>query len=308
MKFLKYFTALYCLLVSYACTKNKTDYEAEINTVVTERYEFKEVFSSRQDNFTLHLSALNGILYQGYNEIHVWVTDQNGNKQNNTSDVTFLPIKTNVDGGTGSCPYQYRMSFNQDSLYFNGYAVFTSTSSASGSWRLYMGFQLEGKNYTINQNVTVQEQTNKNLNMTMFNGKDSVDYVIALVSPQKPKVAENNLVAGIYKYDPPTAAAGAFPDHTQYNYSIVKNYTLRLDPRMPEPSMGNHSSLNNVDLTQQKDSLYHGIVNYTMTGNWTLNLILENQNGKILKGTVVPTTFTPGVEGAKSDLFIDILF
>lgn len=72
--------------------------------------------------------------------------------------------------------------------------------------------------------------------------------------------------------------------------------------------MGNHTSPNNQDLTQRDDGLYHGVVNYTMTGNWTLNFILVNQNGLIVKGTEVPTTFTPGVEGAKSELYIDILF
>jgi hypothetical protein len=45
-----------------------------------------------------------------------------------------------------------------------------------------------------------------------------------------------------------------------------------------------------------------------MTGNWTLNFIMQNQVSKILKGTIVPTTFTPGVEGVKSELHIDILF
>jgi len=77
---------------------------------------------------------------------------------------------------------------------------------------------------------------------------------------------------------------------------------------MPEPSMGNHTSPNNVDLTRHDDGLYYGVVNYTMTGNWTLNFILVNQNGFIVKGTEVPTTFTPGVQGVKSELFIDILF
>ena len=116
------------------------------------------------------------------------------------------------------------------------------------------------------------------------------------------------MTAGIYKYNKPTTTAGAFPDETQFSYSEVAGYTLKLDPRMPEPSMGNHSSPNNQDLTQQNDGLYHGVVNYTMTGNWTLNLIMMNQNGLILKGTVVPTDFTPGVEGVKSELFIDTLF
>lgn len=145
--------------------------------------------------------------------------------------------------------------------------------------------------------------------MVSFFGNDDEQYFIALLGPRAPKVAENNLQAGIYKYNKPsTPANGTFPDPTQFNYSEVKGFTLKLDPRMPEPSMGNHSSPNNKDLVQGDDGFYHGVVNYTMTGNWTLNFIFMNQNGKILKGTEVPKDFTPGVEGKKSELFIDILF
>ena len=128
------------------------------------------------------------------------------------------------------------------------------------------------------------------------------------MAPQKPRVAENALVAGIYKYNEPTEPAGTFPDLAQFSYSEVSNYTLLLDPRMPEPSMGNHSSPNNVDLAQQADGLYYGTVNYTMTGEWTLNFILKNQTGGVIKGTEVSTEFTPGIEGARSELHIDILF
>lgn len=45
-----------------------------------------------------------------------------------------------------------------------------------------------------------------------------------------------------------------------------------------------------------------------MTGNLTLNFIMMNYKGRILKGTKVPADFTPGVEGVKSELHIDILF
>ncbi|MCI2230015.1 hypothetical protein MC378_12625 [Polaribacter sp. MSW13] len=128
------------------------------------------------------------------------------------------------------------------------------------------------------------------------------------MAPQSPNVAENDLVAGIYKYNQPTNIAGDFPDPTQFSYSVVENHTLLIDPRMSEPSMGNHSSLNNVDLTQQDDNLYHGVVNYTMTGNWTLNFILKDENNEVVKGTEVSTDFTPGIEGEKGELFIDILF
>src|SRR5690606_20838826 len=122
-------------------------------------------------------------------------------------------------------------------------------------------------------------------------------------APEKPLVGENELVAGIYKFNAPTSSPFRdFPDPSQFSYTEVNGYTLQLDPRMPEPSMGNHSSPNNEDLTQQSDGLYHGVVNYTMTGNWTLNFIMRDSNGRILKGTEVPTDFTPGKAGVKSEL------
>jgi len=95
--------------------------------------------------------------------------------------------------------------------------------------------------------------------MTTFIGNDGEQYFIALLAPQKPKVAENELIAGIYKYNQPTETESILLNSAQFSYSEVKNCTLFLDPRMPEPSMGNHSSPNNVNLTQHANGLYYGV-------------------------------------------------
>jgi len=307
MKSFNFFVIAIFFVVT-SCTIDKTDYEAEIDSEVPEYYEFKEAVSLTSGIYKISIEALNGTFYKGYNELHLKVINTQTNQSLNTSEVTFLPVMTNADGSANSCPHQYNLEYNAANGYYNGYSVFTSESVTTASWKLYVSFTVENQKYEINKEVSVEKQSNKNLNMTAFTGKDNEQYFIALVSPQKPTVAENKLVAGIYKYNKPTTPAGTFPDPSQFSYSEVTGYTLKLDPRMPEPSMGNHSSPNNQDLTQQSDGLYHGVVNYTMTGNWTLNLIMMNQNGLILKGTVVPTDFTPGVEGVKSELYIDTLF
>ncbi|HEY1193182.1 hypothetical protein [Flavobacterium sp.] len=298
--------ALWCAITS--CTIDKTDYEAEIGSQVPEYYEFKEAASLTSGNYKISIEALNGTFYKGYNELHFKIVNTQNNQSVTASEVTFLPIMSTTDGSKTSCPHEYDVKYDAANKYFVGYSVFTSESAATNSWKLYVSFTAENQKYEVTKDVSVEKQSNKNLNMTTFTGKDNEQYVIALIAPQKPKVAENPIVAGIYKYNKPTTTAGIFPDPTQFSYSEVVGYTLKLDPRMPEPSMGNHSSPNNQDLTQQNDGLYHGVVNYTMTGNWTLNLIMMNQNGLILKGTVVPTDFTPGVEGVKSELYIDTLF
>ncbi|MXN93206.1 hypothetical protein GR160_18410 [Flavobacterium sp. Sd200] len=303
----------YCLVaalffVATACTLDKTDYEAEISTEVPEYYEFKEAALINSGIYRISIETLNGTFYKGYNELHLKILNTQTNQNLATENVTFLPVLTNSEGNVSSCPHQYNLVYDAQNGYYKGYSVFAQQSSAAQNWKLYINFADNNPSVSVNADVMVMEQTNKNLNMTAFTGNDGQQYYIALIAPQRPGVAENDLVAGIYKYNEPEVPAGTFPDPSQFSYSEVEGYTLRLDPRMPEPSMGNHSSPNNRDLTQREDGLYQGVVNYTMTGNWTLNFILLNQNGLIVKGTEVPTTFTPGVMGAKSELFIDILF
>lgn len=308
MKSLQFYIIAILIAVSHSCTLNKTDYEAEISTDVTEYYEFKEVSLSNVGAYKVSIESLNGTFYKGYNEIHVKILDTQTNQFIKKAAVKFLPIKTALNSEKSSCPHEYQLKYKPNEEYYLGYSVFLEESDASIKWKIYIDFTVNNESYTVAPDVVIKAQPNKNLNITTFKGKDGKEYVIALLGPQKPKIAENKLVAGIYQYDPPLNSPGVFPDPSQFLYSQVKGYSLLLDPRMPEPSMGNHSSINNKNLVQQEDGLYYGIVNYTMTGNWTLNFIMLDQNGKIIKGTQVSNEFTPGIEGAKSDLFINILF
>jgi len=307
MKLLQIIVIAVFIMVT-SCTIDKTDYEAELNIETTEFIEFEEVTSIISGDYTISVEALNGTLYKGYNKIHLKVSNTYTNEDLNDLELTFLPIMTDANGNKVSCPHSYNLNYNAEEGYYEGYTVFTSESDSTVNWQLFIDVIDIDETQSVQQIITVEEQTNLNLNMTAFIGNDGEQYFIALVAPQSPSVAQNDLVAGIYKYNKPINSEGTFPDPSQFSYSIVENHTLLLDPRMPEPSMGNHSSPNNQDLIQQSDGLYHGVVNYTMTGNWTLNFILQDENGQLVKGTEVSTEFTPGIEGAKGELYIDILF
>ncbi|MFM9401995.1 hypothetical protein [Myroides odoratimimus] len=298
MRILTWIVVLF--LFTTACTIDKTDYESESNITNPEHNEFKEVVSIQKDNYTISLEALNGHLYKGYNEVRLKIADATTKQVVENAKVTFLPIYTTPEGKIESCPNQYDMMYDKGEKVYKGFSVFTQENT-QGDWKVEIAFKDKNQSVTASQLVFVEKQNNKNLNMTSFRGIDNEDYIIALIAPIKPKVAENELVAGIYKLN---AENSSLKDA----YTVVDNYTLLLDPRMPEPSMGNHSSPNNKDLVQREDKFYYGVVNYTMTGNWTLNFIMLNQHGRILKGTNVPSDFTPGVEGKKSELHIDTLF
>lgn len=290
-----------CFILT-ACTLDKTDYEAETNTVVPEKQVFKAVFLAENEAYNLRVEALEGQLYQGYNEVRVHVLDAQTKQVIEDAKVTLLPVHLTETGKEDSCPHSPEWTYQPQDKYYTGYCIFTQ-EGAKGDWVLVLKVEEKTIQFQKMEPIEVKHQSNMNLNMTTFIGQDQEEYLIALVAPAQPKVAENKLVAGIFKRN-----TAINPETLDQAYVAVENYTLLLDPRMPEPSMGNHSSPNNRDLVQREDGLYQGVVNYTMTGNWTLNFILQNNQGRILKGTKVPTDFTPGVTGVKSELFIDILF
>ncbi|GLB52468.1 hypothetical protein NBRC110019_15080 [Neptunitalea chrysea] len=290
-----------------SCTLEKTDYEAELSEVATDEYVFEQAFLLTSNGYQISVEVLNGTFYKGYNEIHLFITDENNETVQNAT-VTFLPIRLDANEDAYSCPHAYEVGYQADNQYYLGYAVFDEVSNTNATWEFYLTVTIANETFTLQHGVTVASQPNLNLNMTSFTGNNGVQYYIALIAPVSPGVSENELIAGIYQYNEPQVPIGNFPDPTQFSFSEVQGATLLLDPRMPEPSMGNHSSPNNEDLTQGSDGLYYGVVNYTMTGNWTLNFIFQNEGGAVIKGTEVPTDFTPGITGEKSELHIDILF
>jgi hypothetical protein len=114
-------------------------------------------------------------------------------------------------------------------------------------------------------------------------------YVVTLVEPQNPKAGVNDITAYIHERI----------DGNTYN--PVENFTLKLDPRMP--SMENHSSPNNVDLTwNAAEKIYRGKVNFSMTGYWKLNLILQDDKGETLYGNAI----TDDIEA--SSLYFEVEF
>lgn len=281
-------------LITSACTKDKTHYKAESGAIGTDQDEFKEALTFQDELFTISIETWNGKFYIGYNEIQLKISQ--GSTPVIPEEGFIVPLLTVGEKQKISAAHPDQFHYDPDRKTLLGYAVFTYEDN----WELQIHYTIGGQSRQSTQKIAVSEQPNKNLNSTQFTGRDGQEYLIALIAPKKPSVAENALVAGIYRLD--------MLLESEARYMEVNDHKLLLDPRMPEPSMGNHSSPNNKDLTQQDDGFYHGVVNYTMTGNWTLNFILLDSEGKVLKGTTVPADFTPGVPGVKSELFIDILF
>src|SRR5690606_8188506 len=148
---------------------------------------FKEVCAIRTEDYTVHVEALNGTFYKGYNEIRLTVVDDHTHENAGASAATLLPLRSDPDGSKSAGPHRYDLIQEPDVSYFSGYAVFTEESSVQDSWELYISFTVADQIYKVQQSVSVRKQPNTNRGMTMFTGNDGRQYCIALVSPQSPK-------------------------------------------------------------------------------------------------------------------------
>lgn len=235
-------------------------------------------------NHSIALYTKSGQLTDGYNPIYLQIKDNNGNLVNPTS-ISWNPMMhmTNMQH---ACPYSSISKVEGKQTLYSGYIVFTMAGNDSEYWDLKINYTIDGNTYEMIDNLDVIASSKRKV--VSFKGTDNKKYVIAMIEPSQPKVAVNDMVAAVFSMESMT------------NFPIVNNYKVKIDPRMP--GMGNHGTPNNQDLIQGNNGFYNGKVSFTMTGYWKINLMLENQNGEILKGEPVTDS------NESSSIFFEVEF
>ena len=211
---------------------------------------------------------------QGYNEIKIRIKDNSTNEYVKNAVVNWMPLM-HMTMMTHSCPKSGVEKITADGTLYEGYIVFQMAQNATEYWDLKIDYSVNGTNYSVTTVIDVPAATERNVNS--FTGSDGIKYIVAYAEPHHLKVALNDMVVGIFKMQ------------DMMNFPVVDGYTLKIDPRMP--SMGNHSSPNNVNPTQIiTGDLYTGKMALTMTGYWKINLQLVNANGEVVKGEEISDT------------------
>lgn len=229
---------------------------------------FKEITNTTH---TIELYKHMGGLEQGYNEISLKIKDKATNQYIKNASVSWMPVM-HMTMMNHSCPKSAVTKVSADGSVYKGYIVFQMAQNATEYWDLKIDYTINGAVYTMTSVIDVPASAKQKV--SSFMGSDNVRYIVAYVDPHHPKVGINDLVTGIWKMQ------------DMMNFPVVDNYKLKVDPRMP--SMGNHSSPNNVDATQTvAGDLYNGKLSLTMTGYWKLNLQLVNASGTVLKGETI---------------------
>ena len=280
MKLLKFILPLFIITVLISCSEDDdmppVD-ELEGLTIVQE---------ITNDTHVVELYTESGMLLLGYNNISLKIKDIATNSYVEDASITWTPIM-HMTSMMHSCPFSAIEKVAGTAEVYNGYIVFQMPENESEGWMLTVNYTINGEEYSAEGSVSVPQTTRQRV--SVVTGADDKIYVVALVDPNDPEVKINDMTVGVYTME------------SMMSFPIVENYTIDLDPRMP--SMGNHSSPNNENLSYNSTSeMYDGQLSLTMTGYWKLNLILRDASGEILKGEPITDTN----EG--SSLYLEIEF
>ena len=234
---------------------------------------FKEITNTTH---TIEMYSQSGMTEQGYNQIKLRIKDNATNAYIKDAQVSWTPMM-HMAMMNHSCPFSAVKKLTTDGTLYDGYIMFQMAQNDTEYWDLKINYKIADVDYTVTSVIDVPASDKRKVNT--FTGSDGVKYLVAYIDPVDPKVAVNDMKVGVWKMQSMT------------NFPVVDGFTVKIDPRMP--SMGNHSSPNNVHATQTTSGdLYNGKLSLTMTGYWKINLQLADAEGTVLKGEQITTDVT----------------
>ena len=222
----------------------------------------------------------------GYNELFFRIKDDAEDTYFSNATIEMTPLM-NMTEMTHSCP-KSAISKTDDASVYSGFAVFQMPGNTDEYWDLGLEYTVNGETFEVTERIEVMAPADGKQRVSTFTGSDEVRYIVAMM-PWTPEVKVNDFAAMVFKME----SMMSFPE--------VEAYSITLDPRMP--SMGNHSSPNNEDLSYDSASeMYTGKLSLTMSGYWKINLKLMNESDEVLKGEDITE------ENEASSLFFEIEF
>lgn len=209
--------------------------------------------------------------FVGYNKIYLAVRDSvSGEKLNEEIDLSIIPMM-DMDMMTHSCPTE-DLEYNPDSKLYKGAATYVMPSTA-GTWVLNVNVHGVGLGDLATSIIGLEVVELEEAKLVSFQSAIDPDatYFVSLVQPKDPKVGENDFEILINRRA------------SMMDWPYEPYLTVEIEPEMP--SM-NHGSPNNVNPTHIGMGHYQGVVNFTMTGWWKVNMIIKDGEGVVLSDDI----------------------
>lgn len=206
-------------------------------------------------------------LTTGYNNLYIRLIEKETNKIIENAEMKLTPMMTmemNGENMKHSSPVEQAKA-TADEPGFKTAAIFTMASDEHGSWELLVEIKsLNGKATLQNIAIPIQVNASQFDRVKTIRLADGSTYLVTYISPSKPKVGVNDFELAIHQRK------------DIMDFPADDGFTIEAEPTMP--SMG-HGSPNNVNPVLLSNGHYKGKINFTMTGDWKIDLLL-NKGGE----------------------------
>ena len=280
MKLIKKYKSIFFAIVGLTIlltSCNKDDVKGI--TPADEVVGLQKIDSLIKGNYTFYVYKKDtGNLVVGYNEVYIQLKNNTTGKYVEDATLSWKPLM-HMTSMSHACPYSTISKVADTKTVYKGYFIFIMASDDMEYWEITYDY-ISGKDTLaqVTNRPTVVQSTGR-VRYKSFKGVDNTSYFLALVDPTTPKVGTNDITAYLYK------------KVDMLTFNPVQNYTVEIDPRMPD--MDNHTSPSNVNLTYDSSTgLYKGKLNLTMTGYWKISLIVRDASNTIQKGESITGTTT----------------
>jgi hypothetical protein len=208
--------------------------------------------------------------FVGYNEIKIVLQDgTDPSKVLTDKEIMLMPMMTmNMMGSTHqhSCPVESPAKATNG--VYAGAAVFSMPTSGDGFWEMIVKVKTDAGFTECKMPITVVSKEPVVFTSFKTNETIPVSLFLTMIQPASPKVGMNDIEFSLHK------------KQDMMNFPAESGYTIEIEPEMP--SMG-HGSPNNVNPVHTEKGHFKGKVNFTMTGEWKINVVVKKDGVAVSK-------------------------
>jgi hypothetical protein len=219
--------------------------------------------------------------FMGYNKLTVVVQDSiNPADTIKNAHIQFMPVMTMPQTSgmpmVHACPVENPTETAVNGV-FPGVVAFVMPSMG-GTWKLSTKIHnhKNDKEGTASFDIVVASPTTAVMSVFTATTADASKLVLSLVEPASPKVGMNDIEFTLHR------------KASMMSWPADSTYTIEITPEMP--SMG-HGSPNNVNPTHTGNGHYKGKVNFTMTGEWKVNVVVKKDGTPVSNNASFTITF-----------------
>jgi hypothetical protein len=273
MKSIKYYHIFLIFFTFFISCKKENNTE---KTPADEVAGYNKIQEFTQGDYTFYLyKSDTGSLKTGYNEVFIQLKNNATGKYVEDANLSWKPLM-HMTSMSHACPYSTIKKVENTRTLYKGYFIFIMASNDMEYWEITYDY-INGSDTIVEAASRVTVNQTAKIRYKSFTGSDKSKYFLALANPKSPKVGTNEITAYLYKMV------------DMLTFIPVENYTIQIDPRMPD--MDNHTSPNNTNLTYNA-GIYKGTLNLTMTGYWKINLVVLDSSDAVIKGETVTDIVT----------------